>query len=261
MKLATASMFVAIASVCLTTGLLASPEKGLEIAIEADNRDKGFGDSTALITMVLMDKYGQSTERAIRNRTLEGSNEGDKSLVIFDSPGDVRGTAFLSHTKKADSDDQWLYLPALKRVKRIASSNKAGPFMGSEFSYEDIASQEVEKYTYNYLRDENLNGIDCFVVEYDPVDPKSGYTRQLVWMDKAEYRVHKIDFYDRKNALLKTLNYEDYQQYLDKYWRSNRLVMTNHQTGKKTELLFADWKLQTGMTERDFEKTALKRTR
>ena len=107
MKLATASMFVAIASVCLTTGLLASPEKGLEIAIEADNRDKGFGDSTALMTMVLMDKYGQSTERAIRNRTLEGSNEGDKSLVIFDSPGDVRGTAFLSHTKKADSDDQW----------------------------------------------------------------------------------------------------------------------------------------------------------
>lgn len=261
MKLATASMFVAIASVCLTTGLLASPEKGLKIAIEADNRDKGFGDSTALMTMVLMDKYGQSTERAIRNRTLEGSNEGDKSLVIFDSPGDVRGTAFLSHTKKADSDDQWLYLPALKRVKRIASSNKAGPFMGSEFSYEDIASQEVEKYTYNYLRDEQLNGLDCFVVEYDPVDPKSGYKRQIVWMDKAEYRVHKIDFYDRKDALLKTLTYEDYNQYLDKYWRYNRLVMINHQTGKTTELVFADWKLQTGMTERDFEKSALKRIR
>ena len=261
MKLATATIFVAIASAGLTTEIMASPEKGLEIAIEADNRDKGFGDSTSQMTMILMDKHGQSTERAIRNRTLEGSNEGDKSLVIFDSPGDVRGTAFLSHTKKADADDQWLYLPALKRVKRIASSNKAGPFMGSEFSYEDIASQEVEKYTYNYLRDEDLNGIDCFVVEYDPVDPKSGYTRQLVWMDKAEYRVPKIDFYDRKNTLLKTLNYENYNQHLGKYWRSNRLVMTNHQTGKKTELLFADWKLQTGMTERDFEKTALKRIR
>ena len=149
MKLATTTMFVAIASAFLVTAAFASPEKGLEIAIEADSRDKGFGDSTAQITMILMDKYGQSTERAIRNRTFEGDNEGDKSLVIFDSPGDVRGTAFLSHTKKADSDDQWLYLPALKRVKRIASSNKAGPFMGSEFSYEDIASQEVEKYTYN----------------------------------------------------------------------------------------------------------------
>ena len=132
--------------------------------------------------------------------------------------------------------------------------------MGSEFSYEDIASQEVEKYTYNYLGDEELNGLDCFVVEYDPVDRKSGYKRQIVWMDKAEYRVHKIDFYDRKDALLKTLTYEDYNQYLDKFWRSNRLVMINHQTGKKTELVFADWKFQTGMTERDFEKSALKRT-
>ena len=160
MKLATATMFVAIASALMTTGAFASPEKGLEIAIEADSRDKGFGDSTAQITMTLMDKYGQSTKRAIRNRTFEVDNEGDKSLVIFDSPGDVRGTAFLSHTKKADSDNQWLYLPALKRVKRIASSNKAGPFMGSEFSYEDIASQEVEEYTYNYLRDEEQHGLD-----------------------------------------------------------------------------------------------------
>ena len=261
MKFATITMFVTLACATITTITFASPEKGLEIAIEADSRDKGFGDSTAQITMILMDKYGQSTERAIRNRTFEGDNEGDKSLVIFDSPGDVRGTAFLSHTKKSDSDDQWLYLPALKRVKRIASSNKAGPFMGSEFSYEDIASQEVEKYTYNFLRDEQLNGLDCFVVEYDPVDPKSGYKRQIVWMDKSEYRVHKIDFYDRKDALLKTLTYEDYKQYLDKFWRSNRLVMINHQTGKKTELLFADWKFRTGMTERDFEKSALKRTR
>ena len=133
--------------------------------------------------------------------------------------------------------------------------------MGSEFSYEDIASQEIEKYTYNFLRNEELNGLDCFVVEYDPVDPKSGYKRQIVWMDKSEYRVHKIDFYDRKDALLKTLTYEDYMQYLGKFWRSNRLVMINHQTGKKTELLFADWKFRTGMTERDFEKSALKRTR
>ena len=163
--------------------------------------------------------------------------------------------------KKADSDDQWLYLPALKRVKRIASSNKAGPFMGSEFSYDDIASQEVEKYTYNYLRDEEFNGFDCFVIEYDPVDPKSGYKRQIVWMDKAEYRVHKIDFYDRKDALLKTLTNEYYNQYLDQFWRSNRLDMINNQTGKKTQLVFADWKFQTGITERDFEKSALKRTR
>jgi len=144
MKFLPVSLIALFAISHLPALALASTEKGLEIAIAADSRDKGFGDTTADMTMTLTDKYGQSTSRVIRNRTLEGSDEGDKSIVIFDSPGDVRGTAFLSHTKKTDTDDQWLFLPALKRVKRIASSNKAGPFMGSEFAYEDISSQEVE---------------------------------------------------------------------------------------------------------------------
>ena len=139
----------------ISTPVLAN--KGLEIATEVIKRDQGWGDTSSKMTMILKDKYGQSTQRSLRNKSLEGSTEGDKSLVIFDTPGDVRGTAFLSHTKKTGSDDQWLYLPALKRVKRIASSNKAGPFMGSEFSFEDIASQEIEKYAYKYLSEEKYN--------------------------------------------------------------------------------------------------------
>ena len=255
------------AILCVTASLVAmkqtfaSPEEGLRIATEMDSRDKGFGDSIALMTMVLSDKHGNSTTREIRNRTLEVDKEGDKSLVIFDSPGDVRGTAFLSHTKKTGSDDQWLYLPALKRVKRIASSNKAGPFMGSEFSYEDIASQEIEKYTYNYVRDEECGALDCFVVEFFPTDKKSGYSFQLAWIDKSEYRFQKIEFYDRKKSHLKTLNYDDYQQHLDKFWRADTLTMTNHQTGKRTILKFSDWELNTGLKARDFQKNALKKIR
>ena len=103
----------------ISTPVLAN--KGLEIATEVIKRDQGWGDTSSKMTMILKDKYGQSTQRSLRNKSLEGSTEGDKSLVIFDTPGDVRGTAFLSHTKKTGSDDQWLYLPALKRVKRIAS--------------------------------------------------------------------------------------------------------------------------------------------
>ena len=259
MKFLPLILIAGLTGLSLSSTAAASPEKGLEIAIELDKRDTGFKDSTSTMVMVLSDQHGQSTQRAIGNRTLEGSSEGDLSLVIFDSPGDVRGTAFLSHTKKAGSDDQWLFLPALKRVKRIASSNKAGPFMGSEFAYEDIASQEVEKYTYNYLRDEKVNGLDCFLVEYDPVDRKSGYSRQLVWIDKKEYRLQKIEFYDRKNSLLKTLSYANYNKFLGKYWRADTLSMENHQTGKKTQLQFSDWAFQTGLTEKDFQKNALKR--
>ncbi len=236
-------------------------EKGLEIAVEADRRDSGFHDSTASMRMLLRNRQGEESTRDIRVKTLEVENDGDKSLTIFDSPADVKGTAFLSFTHKSGPDDQWLYLPALKRVKRIASRNKSGPFMGSEFAYEDLSSQEVEKYTYKYLRDEPYEGMDCFVIERDPVDRYSGYTRQVVWLDKAEYRPQKIVYYDRKNSLLKTLTFADYRQFLDRYWRAHDMFMENHQTGKSTRLTWSHYKFRTGLTDRDFDRNSLKRVR
>jgi len=236
-------------------------QKGLEIATEAERRDTGFHDSTASMKMVLRNRQGEESTRFIRVLTLEQTDDGDKSLTIFDQPADVKGTAFLSFTHRSGPDDQWLYLPALKRVKRISSRNKSGPFMGSEFAYEDLSSQELDKYTYRYLRDETLHGMDCFVIERDPVDEYSGYTRQEVWVDKAEYRPQKIVFYDRKNALLKTLTFSDYQQYLDRYWRAQVMHMENHQTGKSTVLTWSDYSFQTGLTERDFNRNNLDRVR
>ena len=236
-------------------------ERGLEIAVEADRRDTGFHDSTASLQMILRNRQGDESTRQIRVRTLEQLDDGDKSLTTFDQPADVKGTNFLSFTHKTGPDDQWLYLPALKRVKRISSRNKSGPFMGSEFAYEDLSSQEVEKYTYKYLRDENYNGLDCFVIERYPVDRFSGYTRQVVWVDKQEYRPQQIIYYDRKNARLKTLTYGDYQQYLDKFWRADEMFMENHQTGKSTRLVWSNYRFKTGLTERDFDRNSLKRAR
>lgn len=186
---------------------------------------------------------------------------GDKSLIIFDRPRDVAGTAFLSHTKISEADDQWLYLPALKRVKRISSANKSGPFMGSEFAYEDLLSQEVEKFDYKWLRDEACGALDCFVFERYPLYENSGYTRQIVWTDKSKYRPQKIEFYDRKESLLKTLIYSDYTQYLDRYWRALTMKMENHQTGKSTSLTFDDYVFQVGLTDADFLSSRLKRVR
>jgi hypothetical protein len=236
-------------------------ERGLEIAVEADRRDTGFHDSTASMRMILRNKQGDESTREIRVRTLEQDNDGDRSLTTFDEPADVKGTNFLSFTHKTGPDDQWLYLPALKRVKRISSRNKSGPFMGSEFAYEDISSQEVEKYTYKYLRDEPCGELTCFVVERYPVDKYSGYSRQVAWIDTQEYRPQKIVFYDRKNAALKTLTYSGYRQYLDKYWRADEMFMENHQTGKSTRLIWSDYRFQTGLTERDFDRNSLKRAR
>ena len=236
-------------------------DKGLAIATEADSRDLGFGDYKVNLEMVLRNKYGQQTTRLMRNTTREQENDGDKTLIVFDNPRDVKGTAFLSHTHKQEADDQWLYLPALKRVKRISSSNKSGPFMGSEFAYEDISSQELEKYSYRYIADENFDGRDHFKVELTPTNVKSGYHHQMVWFDKDEYRVWKIDFYDRKNSLLKTLTYQGYKQYLNKYWRAETMRMMNHQTGKSTVLTFSDYAFSIGTTESDFTSSRLKRAR
>jgi len=246
-----------------THGMAETPqEKGLAIAVEADKRDQGFGDSTSNLLMTLKNKHGQKSSRAIRTKTLEVAGDGDKSLSIFDTPKDVKGTAFLTFTHKTGDDDQWLYLPALKRVKRISSRNKSGSFMGSEFAYEDIASQEIEKYTYKWIEDGTLDGKEVFITEQYPIDKKnSGYTRQRIWIDKKEYIPLKTEFYDRKNSLLKTLTFADYKQYLGKFWRAHSMTMVNHQNGKSTTLTFSEYKFQTGLTDADFNKNSLKRAR
>lgn len=213
------------------------------------------------MTMLLRNAHGEESLRYMRTRALEVENDGDKTLMVFDRPRDVKGTALLTFSHKTELDDQWLYLPALKRVKRIASKNKSGPFMGSEFAFEDLASQEVEKYTYKYLRDEACGDLQCFVIERYPVDPNSGYTRQMVWLDKQEYRPQKIDYYDRKNSLLKTLEFSKYSQYLDRYWRAADMFMSNHQTAKTTLLSWSNYQFRVGLKDSDFNRNSLKRIR
>ncbi len=236
-------------------------EEGLAIALSAKAKDTGWGDFTADMTMYLRNKQGQESLREVKMKTLELQGDGDKSLTLFNKPRDVKGTNFLSFSHPIANDDQWLYLPALKRIKRISSSNKSGPFMGSEFSFEDLSSFEVEKYTYLYLGDEVINSENSYMVEQYPVDKNSGYTRRISWVDKSEYRTHKIDFYDRKNTLLKTLTFSDYKQYLNNYWRADTMVMLNYQNGKSTQLQWSNYKFSTGLSENDFNKNALKRAR
>ncbi len=232
-------------------------EKGLEIAKEADRRDEGFGDSRSKMIMILRNKRGQESKRELEIRSLEVKNDGDKSLTVFHTPRDVRGTALLTFSHGVDPDDQWLYLPALRRVKRIASNNKSGPFMGSEFAYEDLSSQEVDKYTYKFIKDDQVDGVDCFLVEQYPVSKDSGYTRLEAWYDKDEYRIQKIVFYDRKGAKLKTLTPSNYKQYEGKHWRALRMNMVNHQTGKSTELIWSEYEFKTGLKDNDFTRTRL----
>lgn len=256
----------ALLGATLIAGTTAAPaqspeEKGLAIVTTADTRDAGWQDISADVVMTLRNSRGDESKRFLRMRSLEKDDDGDRSLVIFDEPMDVKGTALLTHAHKTGEDDQWLYLPALKRVKRIAGANKSGPFMGSEFAYEDLTSPQIEKYQYKYLRDETLDGMACYVIERVPEDKHSGYSRQIIWLDQAEYRLLKTEFYDRRGDLLKTLAISGFQQYLDRYWRAERFSMENHQTGKSTEILWKNITFRQGLTDRDFDVNSLSRAR
>lgn len=257
------SGMLALSAVLYSATALAetASEKGLRIAQERKASDQGWGNTEAQTSMILRNASGDESVRKMRMRALEVNGDGDKGLTIFDQPRDVAGTLFLNHSHIDAADDQWLYLPALKRVKRIASRNKSGPFMGSEFSYEDLVSFEVEKFTYKFLREETLDGQVVDVVEADPTDKYSGYSRQISWVDQMHSRVHKVEFYDRKNALLKTLTFSDYRLYKDKYWRAHMAKMVNHQTGKSTDLITHTIEFDVGLRDADFARNALLRIR
>ena len=257
---------LALACLCLfLTPAFAQEEtpegKGLRIAREASARDDGFGDFTAGMTMVLRDRHGRESVRQMRFKVLEVPGDGDKSLFVFDQPRDVRGTALLTHAHINTQDDQWLYLPALKRVKRINASKRSGSFMGSEFSYEDMSPPEVEEHTYKYLRDEPCGELACTVTEQVPLDKVSGYSRKVVWQDTGELRTRKMELYDRKGSHLKTLTFENYQLYLDRYWRAGEQTMANHLTGASTVLHWTDFRFRTNLSDSEFTRTALRRVR
>ncbi|MCP5128840.1 MAG: outer membrane lipoprotein-sorting protein [Pseudomonadales bacterium] len=237
---------------------ITAQQRGLEIAAEADRRASGYGDSEEVFTMTLRDKRGNQRTRTLRLRSLEQTDDGDWSLTIFDEPADVKGTALLTYSHGLEPDDQWIFLPALKRVKRISSKNKSGPFMGSEFAFEDLSSFELEKYHYAYLRDEACGELQCTVSEWIPAYEHSGYSRMEVWQDQSEYRSHRIEFYDRNGNHLKTLLMDDYRLFEERFWRPMHWQMTNHKTGKVTELDYDSIEFGMGFTPRDFDQNSLK---
>ena len=256
--LATSLLFSAQASSEATQ----TPEqRGLEIAKMQKATDEGWGDSQSEMKMILRSPSGKENTRIIKLKALEVQGDGDKSLMVFDQPKDVAGTAFLSFSHVEGPDDQWIFLPALKRIKRIASKKKSGSFMGSEFSYEDLSSFEIGKYDFKYLRDEACGDAECYVVESYPKDEYSGYTRLVSWINKAELRTEKVEFYDRKKSLLKVMTVQKYEKFENKFWRPLVSLMENKQTGKSTEMHWSDIQLKTGLTEDDFSKNNLKRAK
>ena len=239
--------------------------KGRRIAEEARDSGDGYGSVTSRGEMILRDRSGGASARRFRSQALEGAHSDQgKSLLIFEFPPDIAGTGLLTHSKVGTDDNQWIFLPALKRVKRISSGNQTGSFVGSEFSYEDMRTPVLEDYSYLWLKDEacpNAPEIACWVIERKPKDPDSGYSRIVNWIGQEEYRLWRAEYYDRKGARLKTLDLGDYRQHEGRFWRAGRMEMVNHPNGKSTELLWAGFDFGVPMDDDDFTTGALERVR
>jgi len=237
-------------------------EQGRALFEMKDRLDSGYQDLQVELEMVLRDRRGTETRRALAISQLEMPEEGDRLLVVFDTPKQIRGTALLSYSYRTDPDDQWLYLPAARRVKRIASQNKSGPFLSSEFAFEDMMLQELEKFEYRLLGREPCDAGSCIRVERRPLDRYSGYSRQEVLLEAETLRVEQIDYFDRVERPLKVLRVADYHLFDGRFWKPGRMFMENVQTGKSTELLWRDYRFATGLSaERDFSTNSLARAR
>jgi predicted RND superfamily exporter protein/outer membrane lipoprotein-sorting protein len=228
--------------------------KGQAVALELASRNAGYKDLGGDVEMTLRDAGGGEAKRRFSIKVLEKpiASAGDYSLIVFDAPADVKGTAVLSHAKVGDDDEQWLYLPSAHRTRRISSSNRTGAFAGSEFSFEDLTGNDGRKYDWKLAGTEPCGALTCFVVDATPKDPSSAYSKRVLRIDTQEFRIQTIEFYDRKNAKLKTLAYEGYKKLNERFWRSQSWTMKNHQSGKSTVISFSSMKVGNGFTVNDF---------
>lgn len=237
-------------------GKLAQDATGEEIALEAQRVNRGFVGERSALTLVLINAQGERTERRLSLELREDEEDENQSRIDFDWPDNVRGTVLLTHAHESGDDEQWLYLPSAKRVRRISAGHKTGAFMGSEFTYEDLTPPVLSKYTHERLADTDFEGTPCFQIERRPRGEGSGYSREVVRLDRERLVPLSIEFYDRKNELLKVAFYRDYAAF-GSYHRAGLIRMENRQTRRASELRASGRELGLTLDRNRFRSQAL----
>jgi len=247
--------FSIFAVIALSSSASAGPaeERGLELAKQANAANAGYKSERSAITVELINAHGEITKCRMMMETIEGvGSEGDKSRVIIEWPEDIKGTTLLTVSHKHVADEQWLYLPALKRTKRISSSHRSRSFMGSEFAFEDLGGQQVERFAHTYLDEAEEQGRPCWRYERRPLEKDSGYVRQVVYLDKEYWSPLKIEYYDLKNELIKISVFSGYTK-LGKFWRFSRIDARNVQTKRRSVLTWDKRELGVPLAPASFD--------
>ena len=245
--------------IALTAFSMAAPPMNGQQVIESVYNRIQPKDQQGDLTMLLINSRGEERKREIR-QFIKDDEHVEKKIMFFLSQADVRNTSFMnwSYTQQGKDDDQWIYLPALKKVKRISSEGKNDYFMGSDFTYDDLGDRRPDEDTHTLLREEMYQGEPCYVVESKSKDKDYLYSRTVTWVIKDKWIGLKKDFYDDNNKPLKTLRVVDYKQ-MDGLWMILHSEMENVQKKHKTVMKLENLKLNQGIKDTQFgERTMIR---
>jgi len=230
---------------------------GRQIVEKAYNRPSG-DDQTSILTMTLTNSRGQTRVRKIKQFSKDFGTV-EKSIMFFQSPADVKNTSFMNWTYDSEkNDDQWIYLPALKKTKRISSDSKSDYFMGSDFTYDDLGDRKLDADKHKLLRTETMNGKSCYVVESISKDEDYMYSKTITWIDKTNYVGVKKEFYDEDDDLLKVLTIKKVEK-ISGFWVITNSEMKNVQKNHTTSIVLSEVKINTGVADSQFTERMMMR--
>ena len=210
----------------------ASEAKGLEVAKIIEEAGKKYDSDSSDMEMILIDAHGSKVSRSLKGETLEGSDSDGKSLLEFISPADVKGTKLLTHSHKTKDDEQWLFLPSLKRKKRISGGARSGSFMGSEFSFEDLSNGSVEKFNFDLLSESESQWVLKRVSK-----KRSGYSKQVMKISKKYSNPVEVEYYNRRGDLLKVAEFSEWKKFTvgkKEFFKAMKIHMKNKLTNKQS---------------------------
>ncbi len=230
----------------------------LEIMEKVYNRPDG-DEMEANLTMILINSRGNKRVREIK-QYIKDFGDVEKRIMFFLKPADVRNTSFMnwSYDDPNKDDDQWIYLPALKKVKRISSDSKGDYFMGSDFTYDDLGDRKPQEDNHKILREEVLDGEQCYVIESTPKDEDYMYSRTVTWIVKDKWIGLKKEFYDEDGEYLKTLRIKKYEN-IKGFWIITETEMHNVQKDHTTIMKLSNIKIDEGIPANIFTERMMRR--
>jgi hypothetical protein len=246
------------------TSLNAQQMTGLQIMKEND-KQFDFKTEVSQMTMDLINSSNKKRSRTVERFSMKDENKNLSTFIRFLQPADVKGSGFLSIEHSKNEESRYLYLPALKKSRRISAGEDSDSFMGSDFTYEDLDEMEFDEFGYNFLGNETVNGTNCYKVEVIPIGEKrekrTGYGKRVYYVSHQTFIVNKVDYYDKHGSLFKILTGTEIKQVPGStgFHRAYMLTMENLKSKHKTILTYKDYKVNDDVNKDMFSLRFLER--